>query len=179
MQIPKREAGDSGVCYAMKIFDPIANGSSFLTKVFDLDVVSADHDNKGNLRNPNVLGTDLLNFTLAGPRVVRLSGGLDSTTPILVDNYVLIGLYPKSYTPVPAHYSAHGTSDSEVTTGGRTILLKNSPVPLKRFAVNGTAIIPTLDIVREADPLTDYTLDVRALDCGGSRELSTIYILFQ
>ncbi len=179
LQIPKRATGDSGICYAMKIFNPIANGPSDLTKVFDRDVISLNHDAKPGVRNPNVLGTDVLNFNLGGPRVVRLSGGLDATTPILVDNYVMIGLYPKGFTPTPAHYAAHGTSDAEIAPGQKQILYKNTPVPLKRFADAGTAAIPTLDIVREADQLQDYTLDIRALDCGGSRELSKIYILFQ
>lgn len=177
LSIPARTG--NGVCYAMKIFDSIDNGASNLTTVFDNDVVSRNHDSGGGTRNPYSLGNDLLNFVLAGPRVVKLSGGMDTTSSILVDNFVLIGLYPKAVSPLPAHFSAHGTADSVTDSNAMTIKYKNAPVVLKPFGSSGTATVAPLDIVRVADPNLDYMLDIRALDCGGSRELSNVWVLFQ
>lgn len=177
LSIPARTA--DGVCYAMKIFDPVENGRSSLTTVFDDDVVSRNHESGGGTRHPYSLGKDLLNFVLAGPRVVKLAGGLDANSSILIDNFVLVGLYPKAISPIPAHYSAQGTADSVTDSTNMTLLFKNSPVPLKPFASGGTATVGAFDIVRMADPNLNYMLDIRALDCGGSRELSTVYVLFQ
>jgi hypothetical protein len=177
LSIPARSS--SGVCYAMKIFDPIKNGESKLTTVYDNDVVSRNHSSGGGTRNPYSMGKDLLNFVLAGPRVVKLSGGMDTTSPILIDNFALVGLYPKSVSPLPAHYSAHGTADSVTDSNAMTIKYQNTPVVLKPFGPSGTATVAPLEIVRVADTNLDYMLDIRALDCGGSRELSSVWVLFQ
>lgn len=178
LSIPARTS--HGVCYAMKIFDAIENGSSSLTTNIDKDVVSRRHgEGSGYTRNPFSMDSDLLNFVLAGPRVVKLSGGANATSPIKIDNFALIGLYPKAISPLPSHFSAHGTSDSTVDADAMTILYKDSPVVLKPFGTSGTATVAPLDIVRAADTNLDYMLDIRALDCGGSRELSKVYVLFQ
>ncbi len=177
LSIPARTG--NGICYAMKIFSGIENGESDLTTTFDNDVVSRNHDDGGGTRNPYSMSKDLLNFKLAGPRVVKLSGGSNDTSPILIDNFALIGLYPKAVAPEPAHFSAHGTADSVVDSKAMTIKYKNSPVVLKPFGPSGTATVAPLDIVRAADTNLDYMLDIRALDCGGSRELSDVWVLFQ
>jgi len=176
--VPKRTT--EGICYAMKLFDPIANSNSNLTKEFDTTVISRDHDRSGmNLRNPYVLNKDLLNFILEGKRVAKLSGGANATSSIKVDNFVLVGLYPEAIQPTVSHYSAQGTLDSTVTTAQTHILLNNQPVPLKSFGPYGTATVAPIEIVTEADENLSYMLDLRALDCGGARELSYIYLLFQ
>lgn len=178
LSIPARNS--QGVCYAMKIFDSIENGNSNLTTTIDNDVISRRHgEGSGYTRNPYSMDSDLLNFALAGPRVVKLSGGANATSPIKIDNFALIGLYPKAVSPLPSHYSAHGTADSTVDAEAMTIQYKNSPVVLKPFGTSGTATVEPLDIVRAADTNLNYMLDIRALDCGGSRELSKVYVLFQ
>lgn len=177
LSIPARTT--DGVCYAMKIFDRIAYSDANLTTSFDNDVVSNNHERGSSTRNPYSMAKDLLNITLAGPRVVKLSGGLSTTSPIKVDNFALIGLYPKAVQPTTDHYSAHGTADSVVDSNTMTILFKTKPVVLKPFGSSGTATIAPLDIVRVADPNLEYLLDIRALDCGSMRELSTVYVLFQ
>lgn len=176
--VPKRTT--EGICYSMKLFNSIANASSSLGKEFDLDVITRDHDKPGmNLRNPYVLDKDLLNFVLEGKRVAKLSGGANVTSPIRVDNFVLVGLYPEAVQPQTSHYSAQGTIDSTVTAAQTHILLKDQPVPLKSFGPSGTATVAPIEIIREADENLSYMLDLRALDCGGVRELSDIYIVFQ
>ncbi len=177
LSIPARTS--NGVCYAMKIFNKIENGASSLTATVDKEVVSRDHDKGSGTRNPYSMDKDLLNFNLAGPRVVKLAGGLNSTSPILIDNFALIGLYPKAVSPLPAHFSAHGTADSVLDSNTMDIKYKNSSVVLKPFGSAGTATVMPLDIVRSADVNLDYILDIRALDCGGSRELSDVWVLFQ
>lgn len=177
LNIPARSAGE---CFTYKLFSSIKNSSSKLTTVIDADVISRNHDGSNpKNHNPYVLGKALINFKLAGPRVVKLTGGANSLSPILVDNFVLSGIYPAQVAPVPDHYSANGTKDSTVDAAQSHILLKNAPIPLKSFGAQGTATVAPLEIVREADTNLDYLLDVRALDCGGSRELSEIYLVFQ
>ncbi len=176
--IPARTS--AGICYSMKLFNSIPNSKSNLTQEIDNEVISRDHDKAGMfLRNPYVLGKDLLNFTLEGKRVAKLAGGANATSPIKVDNFVLVGLYPEAIQPLISHYSAQGTLDSTVTTAQTHILLDNQPVPLKSFGPQGTATVAPIQIVNEADTNLSYMLDLRALDCGGARELSNIYLLFQ
>lgn len=177
LNIAARAAGE---CYTYKLFDSIKSSSSKLTTVSDTEVISRNHDGSGpRNHNPYVLGRSLINFKLAGPRVVKLTGGANSLAPILVDNFVLSGIYPAQIAPVPSHYSAHGTKDSTVDANESHILLKNAQIPLKSFGPAGTATVAPLEIVREADTNLDYLLDVRALDCGGVRELSEVYLVFQ
>lgn len=179
LKIPSREQSN-GMCYVVKIFNAIEKGTSSLSKQVDLDVISRDHDlGDGRTRNPYILDKDLINFTLDGRRVVKLAGGKSDKTPILVDNFVLVGLYPKNIEPIPAHFGAHGTLDSVTNSSNKTLMFKNTPVVLKPFGDFGTATVAPLDIVRDADVNLSYTLDIRALDCGGIRELSTVYLLFQ
>lgn len=177
LNVPARSEGE---CFSIKLFDRISNSSSRLTTVKDLDVISKNHDSSSpRTHNPYVLGSAIINFKLGGPRVVKLSGGPNSTSPILVDNFVVSGIYPKQIAPVPAHYSANGTKDSTVDSAQTHILFKQAQIPLKSFASGGTATVAPLEIVKEADTNLDYILDVRALDCGGSRELSEVHLVFQ
>lgn len=177
INIPSRSEGE---CFSIKLFDAIQNSSSKLTTLKDLEVISSNHDsNSPQIHNPYVLGSAKINFKLGGPRVVKLSGGANSTSPILVDNFVVSGIFPAKVTPQASHYSAHGTKDSTVDTNRTHILLKDSPIQLKAFASGGTASVAPLEIVKEADTNLDYILDIRALDCGGSRELSEVHLLFQ
>ncbi len=177
LNIPARSEGE---CFSLKLFDAIQNSSSRLTTLKDLEVVSRNHDSSNpRIHNPYVLGSAKINFKLGGPRVVKLSGGPNSTSPILVDNFVVSGIYPAQLAPLASHYSAHGTKDSTVDTNQTHILLKDSPILLKSFATGGTATVTPLEIVKEADTNLDYILDIRALDCGGARQLSEVHLVFQ
>ncbi|MBL7543161.1 MAG: hypothetical protein JNL11_05060 [Bdellovibrionaceae bacterium] len=180
LNIPARKQSE-GVCYAMKLFDAIPNGPSNITKLVDKSVLSRDHENSILNRDPYNMGSTKLNFVLAGPRVVKLSGGMDATTPIRIDNFALIGLYPKAINPTSEHYAAYGTSDSAVnsSTIKDSILFNENPIKIKPFGSFGTATVTPLEIVNEADTNLNYMLDIRALDCAGMRELSDIYLLFQ
>lgn len=178
VNIPART--NDGICYAMKIFDAIAKSDSALSVNKDLDIVSRSHSAGGmQTFNPYIMNKALINFKLLGPRVVKLTGGLNTTSPILADNFLVVGLYPQVVnTPVISQYTAYGSADSTVP-GTNYVLLKNQQLPLTPFASGGTATITPLEIVREADSDLNYILDVRALDCGGVRELSDMYLLFQ
>ena len=177
VNVPAR-TGD-GICYAMKIFDAIARSDSGVTLNKDLDIVSRWHGGAAPTFNPYQMNKALVNFKLLGPRVVKLTGGLNATSPILADNFLVVGLYPQVVsTPVISQYTSYGSADSTVP-GTNYVLFKNQQLPLTPFASGGTATITPLEIVREADTDLNYNLDVRALDCGGIRELSDMYLLFQ
>ncbi len=182
IKIPVR-TGSEGVCYAYKLFDAIANGASSLTQVRDTTVVARNHDSGVAYQSPYSMNKALINFTLSGPRVAKLSGGVDINSPIKVDNFVLVGLYPKALSTTSVtnanFYSAHGTSDATVTSSVNYVLLNNNQIKLTPFASGGTATVTPLEIVHEADTNLDYILDIRSLDCGGKREQSEIYLVFQ
>lgn len=178
LNIPARSP--NGICYAVKLFDAIASSASHLTAQLDYDVVSRDHDSKVfATRNPYKLGSGLFNLKLEGPRKVKLSGGLDSSARILVDNFILVGIYPLGSQPIKTYYKSYGTKDSTIDAGETYIEFKNDQIPLQPFASGGTATVEPLELVSDLLPMRAYTLDIRALDCGGWRELSEVYALFQ
>lgn len=183
VRIPERSGTDSGECYSMKLISAIANSASNLTTVIDPDIVSRNHDVKPQspdaIHNAYQMGRAMVNFNVGGSRVVKIAGGASSTTPILVDNFVVRGLYPMgTNAPGAQYFAAYGTSDSSVrTTGG--VLFQDQVVLILPFATGGTSTVAPLDLNPLVVPGQDYTLDVRALDCGGSRELSDIYLIFQ
>jgi hypothetical protein len=111
---------------------------------------------------------------------VKLSGSGTSPAPIKVDNFVVAGLYPAidGVQPDTGFYRAHGTADAMIT-GTNHVLVRSSPVTLTPFGPSGTSTIAPLDITADVVPGQMFELDLRALDCGGSRELSEIYLLFQ
>ncbi len=188
MSVPARTA--SGQCYAIKIMNAIANSSSTLTQTLDMEVISRDHNNGASnpnlTRHPYVLGHTQLQMQLLGPRVVKLAGGMSDQAPIRVDNFILMGVYPTSVNPLESltsYYKVSGTSDSSianaqgVNTG--SIALLNQLLPISPFGPGGTSTIAPLEITSQVQPQVPYNLDLRALDCGGARELSNIYLLFQ
>lgn len=183
LSIPPRTA--EGICYSVPIMNRIANSSSRLTTQLEMDVVSRDHDVWAPRRNPYVLGKYQANVQIQGPRVVKLAGGLSTTSPIRVDNFLLFGLFPQSQmdanpnqVDISTSYKAMGTSDS-VVPGVNGILFRDIPIPVIPFASAGTSTIAPLDLSQSLTPNLPYVLDLRALDCGGSRELSDIHLLFQ
>lgn len=187
LNIPARDS--NGICYAMKLLNQIKFSSSSLNTTVDQDVTSRNHD-QDRSQNPNhhpyQMGSVKTEFRIYGPRVVKLSGGLSATTPIRVDNFVLLGVYPTG-TDVSANlstvYSARGTSDSAVldASGRQTTSIEflDTLISVIPYGTGGTGSVSAVDITRSAQPKIFQTLDIRALDCGGSRELSDIYLLFQ
>lgn len=184
LEVPARTA--DGICYFYKIADAISSSASNLTVTMDSEVDSRNHDSNKIVypnRHPYVLAKALLPFKLLGLRKMKLSGSSLAPGSIKVDNYVLSGIYPSSVVnPDSTYYRAYGTEDAGYYSNGVTnkyILLKGQAIPLASFGPYGTATIAALDISTEFTINQPYRLDLRALDCGGSRELSKIFLLFQ
>jgi hypothetical protein len=182
--VPKRTS--EGICYALKIFDRIPNSLSTLTTTLDTTVISRDHEGSGKPRNPFAMGIEKTEFRLEGPRSVKLSGGLSDTARILVDNFVLMGVYPSNTDPsgsLKTYYKVMGTKDSSImdSMGNDTnsVQFMNTLIPIQAFGPSGTSSLAPVDITTSVQPAVYHKLDIRALDCGGSRELSDIYLLFQ
>lgn len=189
LSIPARDS--RGLCYAIKLLEHINNSSSTLTTVFDSDVISRNHD--GNVasrtnrnEHPYQMGAVNVPFKINGARVVKLAGGVSASSPILVDNFVLIGVHPTAADirgQIASHYTIYGSSDSTLVdsqgTSSKNISVMGELIPLIPFATGGTSSIAPLDVTRQVEPNVTQTLDLRALDCGGARELSDIYLLFQ
>ena len=117
-------------------------------------------------------------FTLDGPRAVKLSGNYASLAPILVDNFLLIGQRLASDSPTADSWNAYGTADSTIY-GQNYVLAYNNPVVLQTFGPGGTATVSALLLTQYFQPDISYILDVNAYDCGGSRQLSYIYLMWQ
>jgi hypothetical protein len=180
LTVPARTG--AGICYSVKLMDAIANSSSKLTSTRDMTVLSRNHDAGGGNRNPYSMGAKVVDFYMEGPHQVKLSGSGMALAPILVDNYVLTGIYPKSVAnPGASYFHAYGTSDASVigTDAVNSILVNDQPVTVQAFATGGTSTIAPLDITNQVMEKQTYTLDARALDCGGAREMTEVYLLFQ
>lgn len=185
--IPARTS--AGVCYAVKLMSSIANSSSSLNKDLDMEVVSRNHDNgysnPSSTRNPYILNTFRGEVRILGERVIKLAGGADANKNILVDNFILTGVYPvstnESASQLVSHYKIRGTSDSTIkdASGNLGIAFRNILLPVIPFGNAGTSSVAPIDISAEIAPNVQHTIDIRTLDCGGARELSDIYLLFQ
>ena len=186
-QVPARTS--DGICYSYKLMSAIANSSSNLTTVFDNDIMAKNHGRTNDTSlndHPFSMGQFKGNFKLLGARAVKLAGGANATAPILVDNFVMTGVYPaatQAPVDVRKYYRVTGTSDAAIvdTKGNSTgsIQFDSEQLPVVSYASGGTSSIAPIDITTSATPNVLQTLDVRALDCGGSRELSDVYLLFQ
>ncbi len=181
-QVPARTK--DGVCYAVKLANKIANGPSSLTTERDPSIISRNHNSNNNniirTHNPYLLAQAQLKYFLQGARTVRLAGALSSTASIKVDNFIVVGITPRHDDGSTGEQDvrAYGTADSTLP-GTDHILLNNQPLALKPFGSGGTSTINPLDITASSVPMVEHLLDLRALDCGGARELSEIYLLFQ
>jgi len=179
LEVPARS--EQGVCFRVKLMNAIANSSSTLTQELDDEVVSRNHNGgeASKTRHPYVLGRSLLSFKTLGLRTIKLAGPQGASSPIRVDNFVLSGIYPTAdQSPGVSSYRAYGTKDSTIPNT-TYIFFRDRELDLVGFESGGTSTIAPLDITTQVLPGTAYILDVRALDCGGSRELSEIYLLFQ
>jgi hypothetical protein len=187
LHIPDRSPSTHGVCYAIHLINGISEGPSYLTTTHDSTVVSRNHDlNSGdptNHWNPYLMGSAYMQFEMANQHQVDLTGAPDASTPVLVDNFIIVGIAPVLATTQiqPMYYGAFGTSDSTTTFAGGTgnILLATVPLQLTSFASGGTASVGPLNVSNEVATGIAYNLDLRAEDCGGARNLSDIYIQFR
>ncbi|WP_413558795.1 hypothetical protein [Bdellovibrio sp. HCB209] len=177
--IPERT--DAGVCYYAKLFNKIATGPSSGSR---LDFVSARNHASSlgadpkNVAAPYVMGAFTNKVTLQGERSVKLSGSSNALTSILVDNFVLMGSRLASSTAAISNYRAFGSADAAIGTTGK-IKVNNADVALQAFESGGTATIGTLLLTSDFSVGKQYELNVNALDCGGSKALSDIYLVFQ
>ncbi len=133
--IPAQDPSGSGACYYYAIVDLQNNlsGVSSLTgndeKDHDQDVVSRDHDvDAGNAKDvwhPYIMDHTQLDMSFAGARTMQLTGGSVrgnqfQTSDIAIDNFFLIGVYPKSTqvttSNLLSYFSAWGTGDSIIDT---------------------------------------------------------------
>lgn len=180
LQIPQRTT--EGLCFSIKLMNRISASNSSLTPTLDTSITSRNHDIRYNdsfdVRTPYLMGRRQLQFRLAGARQVKLAGAADSRVPILVDNFVLVGIHPASIAPDSGYFRAYGTADSTVHDS-TNILLNRNPVPLTAFATGGTSTITPLDVTTQIQPNETYKMDVRSLDCGAAREMSDIFLVFQ
>jgi hypothetical protein len=175
--IPERAS--TGVCYYSKLYDAVPNGPSSGSQ--NTNILSRRHGGAAGVNgNPYILGPGVASrqFTLNGPRAVKLSGDYRSLAPIKVDNYFLVGQRLASDSPSANGWNAYGTSDATIY-GQNYILAYNTPVVLQAFASGGTASVNALLLTQYFQPQTEYVLDVHALDCGGSKELSVVYLVWQ
>lgn len=194
--IPERSS--EGLCYSLKLMDAIAYSDSSLNAEKDLQVTSRRHGNRSSSDSPNwnpyVLGQSQLLVQLANKRTASLVGGFNSELkaflPIKVDNFSLFAVVPYiaglNLNPVEnpelvPFYSAQGTTDSSVSTSNDNlhVLLGSNAVPLTGNASGGTESIEPIEISKSMTPDRTYFLDIRALDCGGKRELSDVYLVFR
>jgi hypothetical protein len=180
LAIPARDA--KGTCYYVKLIGAAYYQPSSSNGQLDSEIVSRNHDvpnyTANDLRHPYLLGNATLGISMEGARSLVLSGGADSSSSILVDNFILVGLAPASQAGNPAFYKAYGTSDSTVQNSG-AIAFKQTPVYLTPFATGGTSTIAPLPIDGSMQTNQSYQLDVRALDCGIVGRSSDIYLVVQ
>lgn len=181
LAVPARTA--DGICYAYKIMNalPVAPSGTGSTK--DPQVVARDHDTGAGYANAWMMASFLGRFKLLGPRVVKLSGGPSSSGQILVDNFVVAGVYQDGTAPVITRdYQARGTADCATLFNGAStgnILFQNTAIPLRPFGSAGVSSITPIDITSRVPANVTQVLDVRADDCGVNREMSDVYLLFQ
>ncbi|MBO9665282.1 MAG: hypothetical protein J7501_00520 [Bdellovibrio sp.] len=177
--IPARTV--EGVCYYAKLFSKIAvapSSGSQLANVIARDHKKASDTSLTNVANPYVMGAFTNKVTLAGERTVKLSGSGSSLSSILVDNFVLVGSRLSSSSAAISNYRAWGSADTAIGTTGK-IKVNNADVALTAFESGGTATIGTLVLTSDFAVGKEYELNINALDCGGSKALSDVYLIFQ
>ena len=183
LEIPARSYRD-GVCYSVKLFDAVPNGPSKNTIGMDKDILSRNHDiaswDYSKIHNPYIMGKALIKILTHDNRFVKLSGAAKKVAPITIDNFAVVGTFPDTEKEKPSidYYKSYGTADSAINEYG-SIGFKDQLLDLQAFGAAGTSTIEALDITSNVKPFVLYDLDIRVLDCGGVREASEIYLLFQ
>lgn len=183
--IPARTV--EGNCYYYKLLNAITYSSSSLTQTFDYDIRSRSHSSyltytAGQVAPPYLMGKANIDFVSQSSRILKLSGDAILSKEIKVDNFMMFGLYPSDttdFSQLDKYYSARGTQDCSISQSTSVIQFMNQAIPLIPLASGGTASIAPIEISKITEVNKKYHLDLRALDCGGYRELSDIYLLFQ
>lgn len=173
--VPERTV--EGLCFYKKILNKVAGGPSSGEK--EISVLSRNHDSTGpGNDHPYIMGKSSQQFKLLGSRGVKLSGSSQSLAPILVDNFILVGNRPIEAPVQGTQFSAYGTRDASLV-GLSNIQVNNQDVSLTPFASGGTATVNALLLTEQFTVNKSYTFSVDALDCGGAKNLSDVYLIFQ
>ncbi len=172
--VPARD--NNGTCYYSKLFNAIPNGPSSGEK--EITVISRNHGTGPNPTNPYVLDKASREFKLLGERAVKLSGQFNQLAPIKVDNFLTVGKRLKTESANMIVWKSYGTQDSTIP-GTNYIKINDVNNILTPFGAAGTATVNALLLTQDFEIMKDYILDVHALDCGGSKELSNVYLVFQ
>ncbi|RYZ81473.1 MAG: hypothetical protein EOP06_23415 [Proteobacteria bacterium] len=181
LDVPARST--DGVCFLAKLISSVTYDPAESNPNVDNDIVSRDHaggiyNDAERVHSPFNMGSKTVRLLLRGARSVKLSGGKNETSKIVVDNFILVGLSPTAQIGTPSFYKAYGTSDSTVRKTN-SVLFKSKEVPLKAFATGGTSTFTALALDGSIEISRDYSLDVRALDAGSAGNTSDIYVIFQ
>jgi hypothetical protein len=180
LEVPARTV--AGECFAVKLLSKIPKGNSSLTTVFDNDVLANAHDRGGGIKVPYLLGRANFDFKMLsgiGARQVKLAGSENALDRIIIDNFVLVGLQKKSAPLDITKYHAYGTLDSTINAAKNAIQFMGVNVPFSGTALAGTETVSILNVTNQVSTDEVYSIDVRALDAGGLRELSDVYLIFQ
>lgn len=180
MALPNRST--SKVCYYKKLLSAVAShssGSHGEARV--TDVLASNHNgNENSYIAPYLLGDGRLKFSNLPGWKIAISGAYNDTkTKMAIDNFYLLQL--KS--PQIEFISAFGTADAEPGDGDMPILLNNTEITeFKSFAAGGTARVEALDLTPETSMISnfkgEYSLRLRALDCGGSANGTDVFVVF-
>lgn len=181
--IPART--EDGLCYYVKIAEAMPVQSSKESGMSrDADVVSRDHNEslaEGlKTNNPYVMAKQKLSFMLSDQRKILIAGGPSELDPILVDNFILVGVSAEGMAEnINRQYLAYGTSDSSVFLDSNKVLYRNYQVGLIPFATGGTSTVNAIALENQMAIGYVFNLDIRLLDAGGSAHMSDIYLIIQ
>jgi hypothetical protein len=195
IHIPAR--GSDDVCYSVKLISAASARPSSSNPIRDADVLSNDFDS-GDTRlnsNPYVMGRSVVNLFLEGPRAIMLSGSVDGLSEIRADNFILVGVMPTAQIYEPQFYTAYGTSDCRIynvagnpigttapynnSDGTFYLSYKNVATLFVPFATGGTASVVPQRVDGDMATNRSYSIDFRALDCGGVGYSSDTYLSFK
>lgn len=181
--IPART--EEGVCYYVKIAEAMPVQSSKDSGMGrDSDVVSRDHNfslaDGLKTNHPYVMAQQKISFSLSDQRKILVAGGPSELDPILVDNFILVGVSAEGMAEnINRQYLAYGTSDSSVFTDSNKVLYKNYQVGLIPFATGGTSTVNAIALENKMAIGYAFNLDIRLLDAGGAAHMSDIYLIIQ
>lgn len=191
LHIPARDNNDT--CYSLKLMSAVPNSPSSNNSVHDSDLLTENHDVGGiQYHNPYLMGEKVANLFLEGPRAIMLSGSSDGLSQIKVDNFILVGIMKTVQLYQAEFYKAYGTKDCGVVEANPPYNDPNStyikfkydsepylPVLLEKFAAGGTASVEPFRVDGPMQTNREYSIDFRAVDCGGVAEASDIYLTFE
>lgn len=157
--------------------------------------VQATYGESRPAANPFNIGSKKLNFIMdsgLGARQVKVSGSDHATVGFEVDNFLMVGFMPADQQSNPSNSSYYRVfggggigfrSDSTPANVPDYVYFRGSKIyddPSDFDPNNGTFSVKALDITGQVKEDSEFFLDIRALDCGFVRRLSSdVYIIFQ